>query len=97
VFGTHGEDCNKFEAGMNYCTGVSGPMRAPGSFQRGVVDTCVRYAKSTHADARGERCAAFARRNGVALSDLYTWNTVLKSECRHFLPDEYYCVAVAGP
>lgn len=71
-------------------------MRAPGPFQRGVVDTCVRYAKSTHADALGDKCVAFTRRNGVALSDLYAWNTILKSERQRFLPDEYYCGAVAG-
>jgi len=81
---------------MHYCTGVSGPMRAPGSFQRGVVDTCVRYEKSTYADARGGECAAFVLRNDIALSDLYAWNKVLKSKCQSFLPDEYYCVAVAG-
>lgn len=97
VFGIHGETCNKFEAGMHYCTGVSGPMRAPGPFQRGVVDTCVRYAKSTHADALGDKCVAFALRNRVALADLYAWKTILKSECLRFLPGEYYCVAVAGP
>jgi len=97
VFGIHGETCNTFQVGMHYCAGVSGPMRAPGPFQRGVVDTCVRYAKSTHADARGDKCMAFARRNGVDLSDLYAWNKILKSECRRFLPDEYYCVAIAGP
>lgn len=97
VFGVHGESCNKFEAGMNYCTGVSGPMRAPGPFQRGVVDTCVRYEKSSHADTQGDKCVAFALRTGIALSDLYAWNKILKSECKRFLPNEYYCVAVAGP
>jgi len=95
--GIHGEACNKFAAGMNYCTGVSGPIRAPGPFQRGVVDTCVGYAKATHADARGDKCVAFARRNRVALSDVYAWNKILKSDCQRFLPNEYYCVAVAGP
>ena len=97
MFGIHGENCNKLEVGMHYCTGVSGPKRAPGSFQRGIVDTCVRYAKSTHADARGGKCAAFALKNGVALSELYAWNKILKSDCQRFLPDEHYCVGVAGP
>lgn len=97
VLSIHGERCNKFKAGMHYCTGVSGPMRAPRPFQRGVVDTCVRYAKCTYADARGDKCVASAHRNGVPLSDLYAWNKILKSESRRFLPDEYYCVAVAGP
>jgi hypothetical protein len=95
-FSIRGERCDKFEAGMNYCVGVSGPIRAPGPFQRGVIDTCIRYEKSSYADNRGDKCAAFAVRHGVALSDLYAWNKILKSECKHFLPDEYYCVAVAG-
>lgn len=72
-------------------------MRAPGPFQRGVVDTCVRYEKPSYADSRTDKCTAFALRNGIALSDLYPWNRILKSECRHLLSDEYYCVAVAGP
>lgn len=97
MFGNRGESCDKVEKGMNYCIDVSGPLVAPGPFQRGVVDTCVRYARSSHADIRGDKCASFASRNDISLSDLYAWNKILKTDCSRFLSDEYYCVATAGP
>jgi hypothetical protein len=41
--------------------------------------------------------AAFATRNDAALSDLCALNKILKCECKHFLSDEYYFVAVVRP
>jgi hypothetical protein len=95
VFGGRGGNCNRFKADMYYCIGVLGPVRAPRYLQRSVVDTCVRYERFSYADSHGEKCAAFSQRVGVALSDLYAWNKILKPDRKRFLPDEYYCVATA--
>lgn len=98
VFGPHGENCTTmFKPGTYYCTGVTGPLRAPGPAQRGVIDTCIQYLRSN----AGGTCAAFASRAGISLSNLYAWNSVLGSTGQNcaskFIAFEYYCVAVAGP
>ncbi|KAK6438099.1 hypothetical protein LTR95_005702 [Oleoguttula sp. CCFEE 5521] len=97
VLGYQGQYCStKFLGSEYYCTGVSGPLPAPGAVQAGVIDTCTKYAKS---NADGS-CQYFPGNQNITATQLYTWNAVLGNSGQYcstkFLGNEYYCVAVAG-
>ncbi|WPH04724.1 Hypothetical protein R9X50_00761900 [Acrodontium crateriforme] len=97
VFGRHGEHCDQFKGGENYCIAVSGPLPAPGPTQPGIVDTCVEYYETNP----GGSCDSFAYWHGISKPQLFAMNTVLGpngENCQSkFWANTYYCSAVAGP
>jgi LysM repeat protein len=104
-------DCvTNFWLGQAYCVGVSGATptnptsppttttanpSAPSPTQAGnAVASCNKYAQAQD----GDSCSAFADRNAVTLQQLYTWNTLLKSDgsgcASSFWATYWYCVGV---
>lgn len=96
VLGANGENCSSlFWSGYWYCVAV-GPTAAPEPNQAGnAITACYAYQQA----AQGDWCSAFADRYGIALQDLYRWNTVLGSNgenCGSLFWSGYnYCVDVA--
>ncbi|KDN63841.1 putative LysM domain-containing protein [Colletotrichum sublineola] len=102
VLGTAGSECSTaLWASEYYCIGTwkatpTSAASAPGPTQTGITKSCNKFAKAVS----GDSCSAFASRNGITVSQLYAWNTVLGSNgenCAGSLwADEYYCVGVSG-
>ncbi|KAF2226561.1 hypothetical protein BDZ85DRAFT_246993 [Elsinoe ampelina] len=97
ILGTRGENCARnFLPETYYCTGVSGPLPAPGPTQGGIVDICTGYVMANP----GGSCPVFANRVGISLQQLYAWNPVLGrngENCQtSFWANTWYCTSVAG-
>ncbi|KAL8902634.1 MAG: hypothetical protein Q9207_004516 [Kuettlingeria erythrocarpa] len=108
------EDCSTgFWLGYDYCVGIasasttrSSSSQAPTSTTASVpaptpnqagnaISNCNKYA----ATQAGDYCSLFATRNGITTTNLYTWNSVLRSDgsgCdTQFWAGYYYCVGVS--
>lgn len=106
-------DCKTgFWAQEAYCVGVSGSsptttgtptttttssVAAPGPTQpNSIASNCNKYAIAP----AGGTCFQFAQDNGISVSNLYAWNTVLGPNGENcggsFWAHEYYCIGVSS-
>ncbi|ATY65640.1 Peptidoglycan-binding Lysin subgroup [Cordyceps militaris] len=73
-------------------TTTSPSVTTPTPTQDGMVKNCNKFYKVKS----GDGCYNIADSNGVALSDLYSWNPALKGDCSGLFPDYYLCVGVTS-
>jgi hypothetical protein len=111
--GIDGANCNtELWIGYYYCIGVIGgaiatttvksstssstSVSVPGPTQSGIISTCNKYASAPS----GSYCSLFASTEGISLSDLYLWNTILGANGENcgteFFANEYYCIGVSS-
>jgi LysM repeat protein len=75
---------------------ISSVTYVPSPTQSGIVASCTKYLET---NPTGASCSAFASRAGIALQQLYAWNTILgpngENCATQFLNNEYYCIGVS--
>ncbi|KAK3674232.1 hypothetical protein LTR78_005701 [Recurvomyces mirabilis] len=113
ILGPNGANCStQFQAGVDYCVGVSStstspttmsktptsttPTSTPVPTQSGLAADCVKIVEAKS----GDYCYEFAQNNAITTTQLYTWNPILGSngaECStEFQAGVGYCVAVSS-
>jgi LysM repeat protein len=100
-----GDTCASLFPSYYVCVGLIGSKTAaptstvptngvttPTPTQSGMVRNCKKFydVKS------GDGCAAIASSYGISLSDFYSWNPAVKTDCSQLWPDYYVCVGLIG-
>lgn len=67
-------------------------ISTPNPIQTGMVGNCNKF----HLVVSGDSCAAIATSNNIALSDFYTWNPAVKTDCTLLLVGDYVCIGIVG-
>ncbi|KAH6999051.1 hypothetical protein BKA56DRAFT_665569 [Ilyonectria sp. MPI-CAGE-AT-0026] len=67
----------------------SGP---PGPTQSGITKNCQKWYLAQKDDG----CQAIADKFKITLSDFYSWNPAVGTDCKNLWVDEAYCVSVSG-
>ncbi|GAN04977.1 hypothetical protein MAM1_0078d04445 [Mucor ambiguus] len=71
----------------------STPANAPSNAVRHIISTCTKYSTVTSKDSW---CGDFSKRNGISMTQLYSWNAGLhgpgKHECDNLDDGKAYCV-----
>ncbi|KAL2787767.1 hypothetical protein BJX66DRAFT_340850 [Aspergillus keveii] len=74
-------------------TTASSGISTPSPVQTGIISTCNEFYRAIS----GDTCYDIALENEVPLSDFYTWNPAVKSDCSGLQADVYVCVGVQPP
>lgn len=109
VYDESNPDSCSLQKGYRYCvkrgasgspTSTSNPtatspggVATPSPVQDGIIDGCSKFYKVMS----GDGCYDIAAANNVALSDFYSWNPAVKSDCSGLFPGYYVCVATGSP
>ncbi|KAF2473993.1 uncharacterized protein BDR25DRAFT_386910 [Lindgomyces ingoldianus] len=67
-------------------------IATPTPVQNGIVNNCDAF----HKVVSGDGCAAIASKYGISLSQFYTWNPTVGSNCASLWLDYYVCVSIIG-
>ncbi|ORY01575.1 hypothetical protein BCR34DRAFT_521866 [Clohesyomyces aquaticus] len=67
-------------------------ISTPTPTQSGMVGNCDAFYKVIKDDG----CAAIASNNGISLTQFYSWNPAIGSDCKSLWPDYYVCVSIVG-
>ncbi|KAJ3957265.1 hypothetical protein N0V92_006176 [Colletotrichum tropicale] len=76
-------------------TTTSTAVTTPSPFMPGMVDGCVRFY-FRGSDAAALYCYDIASYAGIALSDFYTWNPQVGTDCTNLWADTWYCIGLSG-
>ncbi|GFN17061.1 LysM peptidoglycan-binding domain-containing protein [Aspergillus tubingensis] len=98
-----GSDCSGLQVIVFVCVGTSGyattitsgdPVPVtPTPTQTGMVSGCLRIYDVQSIDD----CYDLAREAGVQLSDFYSWNPALGTDCAGLEASTYVCIGTTGP
>ncbi|PYH81903.1 hypothetical protein BO82DRAFT_414824 [Aspergillus uvarum CBS 121591] len=98
-----GSDCSGLQANVFVCVGTSGyattitsgdPVPVtPTPTQTGMVSGCLRFYDVQSNDD----CYDLASEAGVQLSDFYSWNPALGTDCAGLEASTYVCIGTTGP
>ncbi|KAJ5153375.1 uncharacterized protein N7482_009853 [Penicillium canariense] len=96
-------DCTGLQANVYVCIGKSGyattittgtPIPVtPTPTQTGMVTGCLRFFDVQS----GEGCSDIASEAGIALSDFYSWNPAVSTNCAGLQASVFVCVGTTGP
>jgi LysM repeat protein len=67
-------------------------IATPTPIQTGMVGNCDAF----HKVASGDQCAAIATKYGISLSQFYSWNPAVGTNCGALWLDNYVCVSIIG-
>ncbi len=98
-----GSDCSGLWANAYACVGIIGLTKpttttagngvaTPTPTQPSIVSNC----NSFYFVKSGEGCADIASRNGISLSQFYSWNPSAGSDCSGLWANAYACVGIIG-
>lgn len=100
-----GSDCTSLWVGYYVCVGVPGtstttskgtttaPPAGPTPTQSGITSKCANYYQVKS----GDTCANIVAKYGTfSLSDFYSWNPAVGSDCASLWTGYYVCVGVPG-
>ncbi|KAH7122762.1 hypothetical protein B0J11DRAFT_464848 [Dendryphion nanum] len=104
-----GDQCQFLWKDTYLCTGVPGfnpipsttrsptptatnGIATPTPIQSGMVGNCDAF----HFVVEGDGCAIIASKYGISLSQFYSWNTGVGSNCGSLWKDVYVCVSIIG-
>ncbi|KAL6891177.1 hypothetical protein HDV57DRAFT_484731 [Trichoderma longibrachiatum] len=65
-------------------------IATPTPTQTGMVKNCDKF----YYVATGDGCYDIAAANNIALSDFYSWNPAVETDCSGLFPDYYVCVGI---
>lgn len=100
-------DCSGLYPNYNVCVGLlssttttttktttttTGGVQTPMPTQTGMATDCMKF----YLVQSGDGCYNIAAAEGIALSDLYSWNPALNGDCSGLWPDYYICVGRGG-
>ncbi|CAG8961709.1 hypothetical protein HYFRA_00006249 [Hymenoscyphus fraxineus] len=100
-----GNDCSGLFLGYYYCVAVTGTPTGPPATtttaapsgpsptQGGIVADCKKY----HHAVSGDTCQKIVDTyRTFSLSEFYSWNPAVKTDCSGLFLDYYYCIAITG-
>lgn len=71
-------------------TGVAGATPSP--IQTGIAGNCVKY----HQVVAGDTCSSIATGASIALTDFYTWNPAVGTDCKALLAGFHACTGIGS-
>ncbi|KAI9933756.1 hypothetical protein MW887_004828 [Aspergillus wentii] len=96
-------NCSALEPGKNVCIALSGPATTittgtpipltPSPTQSGMVTGCRRFYEAQSNDS----CEDLAHDAGVEVSDFYSWNPAVSTDCGGLQVSTFVCVGTSGP
>lgn len=78
--------------GVSSSTVIGDGLSTPSPIQTGMTNICYSY----HLVESGDTCAAITSDAGIALTDFYSWNPAVGTDCANLDIGDYVCIKILG-